>query len=242
MRRHVGVVHAERERGGCHGQRVRGVVRALDLQVAGTPRPVLLPVQRHAQHAVAIEERGVVAAAPRAHVAVQALGRAHRHVREAAPVLAQRAQAAHLGAHDIVRRVEHGHGPRHAGQVRQQLELRVAVRLEAAMPVQVVGRDVQQHGHVRREAHRGRQLVGRHLGHVHVRGARAHRADARVADVADGRGGQAGARQHVRGERADRRLAVRARHGHPAAVGGALAPGELDLAHQLGARMRPPPA
>ena len=234
MRGHGARIDAERKScGGC-GQRVRDVVASLDLQFVGTDHGVLHPSERHAQHAVAVDERGGVAAARGAHVAAKARRRAHRHVREAALMRVERAQAAHLVAHDVVGRVEHRHGPRHVRQVREQPELRVAVRLEAAMPAQMVGRDVEQDGHVRREEPRGSQLVRRHLGHVHLCAARAHRLDARIPDIAHGRGGQPCARKHVRGKRADRRLAVGARHRHPAALFRALAPGELHLAHHLG--------
>ncbi len=120
IRRHVLVAHAEREHGGCHGQRVRRVVLAQDPQLVGTPCGVLSPPSA-TRSVPSYRARGIVAAACGAHVAADALGRAHRHVREAAPVLAQRAQAAHLGAHDVVRRVEHGHGPRHPGRFASSL-------------------------------------------------------------------------------------------------------------------------
>ena len=65
---HVALVHAQRERGCRHGQRVRGVVLAFDLQFFDARRSVLRTVQRHAQRAVGVQERGVVAAARGAHV------------------------------------------------------------------------------------------------------------------------------------------------------------------------------
>lgn len=142
-------------------------------------------------------------------------------------------QGAHGTAHHVVGGVQDGHRAGNRRQVRQHPELGGRIGLEALVPRQVVGRDVEDDGHVRREERGGRQLVGRHLGHVHLHVAGRHGLETRVADVADRLGRQARRPQHVGRERHRGRLAVGARHGHPARVLRAFAPGELHLAHDL---------
>ena len=212
-------------------------MRTLDEQVRFVYERVLGAAQRHHKRTVGGDERRVFRAAAGAHVAREALGRAHGNDSEAAAAF-DLAQLAHLGADDVVRRIHDRHGTRHACQVVEQLELRVAVVFKRMVPMQVIGRDVEHDGHVRREALRGRQLIRRHLGHVHVGRIRAHGGNARVADVADGRSAQARRLQQVRGKRGDRGFAVRAGDGNPAAACRRFAPRELDFADNFVAEAR----
>ena len=120
-------------------------------------------------------------------------------------------------------------------QVLQHLELRLGIGLERSVPVDVVGRDVEDDRHVGREVDGGGELVGGYLRHVDVRVAGSNRIQAHVADVADGCRSQPCLLEQVGGAGGGGGLPVRAGDGHPDAVGGALAPRELDLAYQLDA-------
>ena len=141
-----------------------------------------------------------------------------------------------LPAHNGIGRVEDGDAARARAEVREHLVLRIAVVLERAVPAQVIGRDVEHDRHVGRKEHRRGELVGRGFCNVDVRALPAHRLKAGIADVADGAGVDARAGKHVRYKRRRGRLAVRAGYGNPTRPCRAFAPGELDFAHDLGAR------
>ena len=96
------------------------------------------------------------------------------------------AQAADLGADDVVGGVHDRDRAGDPSKVVEHLHLGGGVVFQRMVPMQMVGRDVEQHGHVGREQLRGRELIRRHLGHVDVGFAGGHGGDARVADVADG--------------------------------------------------------
>ena len=106
------------------------------------------------------------------------------------------------------------------------------------MPAQVIGRDVEHHGHLGREERGRSQLVRRGLGNEHIGSPGRNRLQTRIADVADRLGGNVRAIEHVRDQRRRGRLAVRARYRHPAGVGRALAPGEFHFADDLGRGFR----
>ncbi len=163
---------------------------------------------------------------------LQALCRAHGHDGETASAI-NAAQTADLGADDVVGGV---HDRDRAGNLRQVVEhlhLGGGIVFQRMVPMQMVGRDVEQHGHIGREQLRGCELIRRHLGHVDVGFAGGHGGDARVADVADSGACHArGAKQMV-GQRRDGGLAVGARDGDPRAGVIGLAPCELDLADDL---------
>ena len=182
----------------CGGKRVAGVVCALDQQAIGVDEGKLLPLEGHGEHAFAVDERSVVGAATGAHVALQAFGRAHGHDGETAAA-GDTAQTANLGAHDVVGSVHDRNGAGNLRKVVEHLHLRGSIVFQRMVPMQMVGRDVEQHGHVGREQLRGCELIRRHLGHVDVGMAGGHGGDARVADVADSGACHArGAKQVVR--------------------------------------------
>ena len=156
---HIVRIDAERESGRCGGERIGNVVFAPDQKLISFEQHMLDAVERDAQHAFAVQKRRIIAAACSAHVAAQPFSRAERHIGEGTRIGFEGAQAAHLGPHNVVGCIEHGYGPRSAGQVREHLALRVAVSLKRPMPVQVVRRDIEQHGHIRREVLRGGKLV-----------------------------------------------------------------------------------
>ena len=226
----VGSTGGQRRRGG--GKRVAGVVRTLDLEAIGVDEGMLLPLEGHDERAFAVDERGVVGAATGAHVALQAFCRAHGDHGEAAAAV-DAAQAADLGADDVVGGVHDRDRARDLSKVVEHLHLGGGIVFQRMVPMQMVGRDVEQHGHIGREQLRGCELIRRHLGHVDVGFAGGHGGDARVADVADGAACHArGAKQMV-GQSGDGGLAVGSRDGDPRAGAIGLAPCELDLADDL---------
>src|SRR5690606_28532935 len=107
------------------------------------------------------------------------------------------------------------------------------VRLVRAVPVDVVGRDVEARAGLGRDRVREVELEARELDGEDVRDALGDGPDDGCPDVADGGGTLAGRRED-RGEHADRRrLAVRPREGEPrrgGTAGDLEAPRELDLA------------
>ena len=229
------VVGAECDRNRGSRQRVRSVVLAFDLQVGHRAEPVLDAADSHHEQTLVVDESRVARSAAHPHVAMYAIGCSHGNV-----VRAGLAQLAHFRTHDVVGRVEDREGRRRMGSrlVRaldrpQHVELRIRVCFERAMPVDVIGRYVEQDRHVGREAVRGGKLVRRHLGHVHARFAGSHRIEADLADVSDRARGETAFAQDVRGERRGGGLAVRARDGDPSAIRRALAPRELDLADEF---------
>ena len=219
--RHDVFAHADeqRERGGRQG--VLPVVATADLQVVGAPEVVLHPVQAD-DEPIASDEGGIAAA----ELAVDgqladaqaALGAAHRD--GAAPVVVHRDDGEVAGAH-----------------VGEDLLLGGGVGLHGAVPLDVVGRDVEQRRRARVEPRGLGELETRELGHEPAAlGTMADLADAEHADVAHGLGRAAVLVEQVRGERGRGGLAVRAGDGYP--VARALAEGELGLADNLGARGR----
>ena len=106
--------------------------------------------------------------------------------------------------------------------VREHARLVGGVGLHAPVPVQVVRRDVEQHGDLGAEPLGERELETRDLGHEHGRraglGGHGHGG---TADVADGLGGHAPLGEEVGDERRGGRLAVGpgdrdpGRAGHP---------------------------
>ena len=109
------------------------------------------------------------------------------------------------------------------------------VVLHGLVPIEVVWRDVQQHGHVGVQLARAGQLEARELSHEPLaRRAVRHLADGHAADVSHGLGRQAARAQKVAREGGRGGLAVGARDAHPAL--GALAPRELGLAEDGVAR------
>ena len=121
-----------------------------------------------------------------------------------------------------------------AGQIVEHLELGIAIRLEALMPMQVIGCDVEHDSHIRRKLSCRVELVRRDFTHVNLGFARCNRLKANLADVAHGICGQACLMQHMGRARRGCGLAVRTGDCHPRAVGCALAPREFDFADQLG--------
>ena len=112
------------------------------------------------------------------------------------------------------------------------------VRVERAVPVDVVGREVEHDRGVRGDRRAPVELEARQLDGQHVVAGQ-DGVEQRQADVAGGHRAQPGGGQHG-GQHAHRgRLAVGARHGEPG--GRALRPqppGELDLADHLHAGRR----
>lgn len=102
------------------------------------------------------------------------------------------------------------------------------------MPGKMIRRDVEHHGHIRREQARRGQLVAGGLRHVHVGVPGGHRIDASLADVAHGGRVHARLPQQMAGERGRSGLAVGASDGDPLRGSVALAPGEFHLADHLG--------
>ena len=183
---------------------------------------------RDHERAVRIDERRVVGAAGGAHVAGIARLGPDGDVGEDALAGGLRLERADLRAHLVIGGVEHRDGAGRLVQVGERLELGVAVRLERAVPFQVVRRDVEQHRRIGREPRGGFQLVGRGLRDEDARGIGRDGRKARVADVADRDGVHPRRTQKMCCERGDRGLAVGAGDGDPARCGRALAPGELD--------------
>jgi len=111
--------------------------------------------------------------------------------------------------------------------------LRLAVALERAVAVEVVGRQVQQQCHVGVERARVLELEARQLGD-HPRVAPAHERAQRRADVPAHAGGEAARLQHLADERGGGALAVRA--GDAAELRVEVLRGEVDLGHELRVR------
>ena len=216
----VGGGHVAGERAGRGGQGVLDVVLAKDGELILVHEPRVGAVDAHDERAVLVEPGGAGLVVAREFARAQqtadakaALGAAARDV--AAPLVA-------VGDDGQVAGVEVG----------EQLLLGRRVVLHGVVPVEVVGRDVEQHAHVRVQALGGGQLEARELGHEPLAGGTArHLADGHGADVADGLGRKAARAQQVAGERGRGGLAVRAGDAHPAL--GAHAPGKLGLADDL---------
>ena len=83
------------------------------------------------------------------------------------------------------------------------------------MPFQVIGRDVEQHCHIRHKVFGGGKLIGGHFGDKIVGLALAHRFDARVADVAHCLSAPTLGPQQVRTKGRGSGLAIRAGDGDP---------------------------
>ena len=119
-----------------------------------------------------------------------------------------------------------------------QARLQGRVVLDGAVPVEVIGRDVEQHADAGIERRRQLDLEGRHLDDVEpIDGRRLQRQDRR-ADVAAHLHVAAGRAQDVGDQRRGGRLAVGAGNGDERRVGrqlGALAAEQLDVADDLDA-------
>ena len=124
-------------------------------------------------------------------------------------------------------------------RVRDQARLEAGVVLHGAVPVEVVGRDVEQHADAGRERGRQLDLERRHLDDVDAALGRRLQLQDGGADVAAHLRVPAGGAQDVGDERRGRRLAVGAGDGDERRIGAALRPlaaEQLDVADDLDAR------
>lgn len=140
-------------------------------------------------------------------------------------------QLAHIGTHDVVRGIEHHRAFFIAVGI--YFLLCLGICLKASMPLQMIRRDVQQHGNLRLEVLRGCELVRRHLGHVAFNVARRHRINACVADVAHRLGLLAAYIKDVGRHCRSCGLAVSTCYGNPYGIGSAFAPCKLNFADNL---------
>ena len=228
---HRRVRGAQYERACGGGQGVLLVVAALDLEIVHENEVGDAAVPRHDELTAVAAEGGGASAAGGAHVGAETGGAPDRDVTEGNA--ASGPQLADLRAHGVVAGIEHGHTAADA-QIGEHLPLGRGVGLKAAMPGKMIRRDVEHHGHIRREQARRGQLVAGGLRHVHVGVPGGHRIDASLADVAHGGRVHARLPQQMAGERGRSGLAVGASDGDPLRGSVALAPGEFHLADHLG--------
>ena len=204
---------------------------ALDLQIVHEDEVGDVAVPGHDELAAVAAEGSGISAAGGAHVGAETGSAPDGDVAEGNA--ASGPQLADLRAHGVVAGIEHGHTAAGA-QIGEHLPLGRGVGLKTAVPGQVVRRDVEHHGHIRREQARRGQLIAGGLRHVHVGVPGGHRIDASLADVAHGGRVRARLPQQMAGERRRSGLAVGAGDGDPLRGSVALAPGEFHLADHLG--------
>ena len=227
-----GVSPQGERRGGCR-KGVGCVVLAGDLKLGGRNEHRLGAVPFHDKLVGCAQVGGIGAAALLAHVGVDAVGCAHGDVGEAALGIGRGLELTDEAAHHVVGGV-HDHGRAALGKVRVDLLLRQGVIFQAVVPLNVVGRDVQQNGHVRTEIARARKLIGGNLGNVAIGFARGNGGDAGVADVAHGGSTKPAGRKQMRSQGRRGGFTVGARNRQPTRILGTFAPGELHLAYHLG--------
>ena len=202
---------------------------ALNQKIAFAHELHFFALKIDAQH-IAIEECGVFRPASLLHGMVDARGAPYGNVVESS-----------LGVvleffHAITRHIAHGVDDKRAlilAQVRIHLLFRLGIRLERHVPIQMVRRDVEQHGDLGRKRLAARQLERARLAHIHVGLAVAHGLDARIADVAHGGNALAGALQNMRDKRRRGSFAIGSRHSNPTTICRALAPSEFHLGNDL---------
>jgi hypothetical protein len=102
---------------------------------------------------------------------------------------------------------------------------------EVAVPVEVVGRDVQDRGHLELQRMRRLELIGRELEHVHRRGRSLEQVERGLAEVAAHAHGESRRFCELADERRHGALAVRARDADQAPA--RFARKELDVAHEV---------
>ena len=139
---------------------------ALDLQLGSGAQGMLYALEVDGEHTVVEECRSIGAACILAHALVQAMAGAKRDIGELSLACGLLLELAHVTAHHIVGGIEHHREVLVAVCV--DLALRLGVCLEAAMPLQMIGRDVQKHGNLGLEELGGGQLVRGNLGNVAI--------------------------------------------------------------------------
>ena len=197
--------------GGC--ERIRNVVLTRNLQFVHLDERIGCPVEFN-DELCTIHEGGILGAAGIDHAGEKPFGGTDRDVGEPTLFGRNALEFAHVTTHDIVHRVHHGHSAA-ARKVRVDALLRRAVLLEAPVPFQMIGRDVEQHRHIGRKIFGGGELIGGHFGYIIVGLALAHRFDTGVADVAHCLRAPTSAAQQMRAKRGSGGLAIRAGDGDP---------------------------
>ncbi len=114
--------------------------------------------------------------------------------------------------------------------------------LHGPMPVEMIRRDVEQHGHVRVQRRRQVDLEGRQLEHIGPRRRRRRQVQHRLADIATDFRIEAKLLQHVANQGRGRRLAVGAGDADDARLLASLrradrAEEQLDIADHFAARL-----
>ena len=164
----------------CQG--ILHVVGTLDAHVADTAEHMVAPREAHDEQALGIDPGSVGLVGKR--LAPQH-GNAHAAGTQALP-------------YRLARLVVAEHGEVVAGHVGEKLLLGLGVSLKAAVPLHVVGRDIEQHAHMRGKLLRTLKLEAGQLGDKHLVGrAVFHTGNRRQADVAHRAGGHAGGAQKL---------------------------------------------
>ena len=225
------IVAIQRDGARSRRKRIGCIVLALDLELRSGAKGMLDTLEIYREHTIVKECRGIGPACIFTHALVKTVTGAQRDVCELALFGRLLLQLAYIGAHNIIRGIEHYRAVFIAVGI--YLLLRLGICLETSMPFQMIGRDVQQHGDLRLEELCGRKLVRGNLSNIAFNVARCHRIDACVTDIAYRLGLLSACSKDMSSHRRSCGLTVSTRYGNPYRIGGAFTPCKLNFANTL---------